>query len=177
MQLKKLFVFAGIALLALTGCAKEITKADAQQYATDNFSGEAVETKGHYKVTVGEISGIFEPFKSEFKDADEDIEELLSPATAKTIERFESVYKYYLDGKKLQAKFDLSGKDAYKEYMGEDLPENYKFEGTLYSLFEFTEKGYVHRIEEKVHFNLEISEVGITIKGALNFELVTTYNN
>jgi len=97
--------------------------------------------------------------------------------TAKKIEKLDEVFKFYLDGKKLQFKFDLNGKDAYKKFTGEDLPEGCKFEGQFYTLMEFNEKGYIHKEESKVHFNFEITQVGITAKGALNFEQLTTYNN
>jgi len=176
MQLKRLLCMSCIALLPLTGCAKEITKADAQQYAADNFGGERVKVKGHVKSTVGEISGFYESSKSHYENKDEDIEEILGPVKAEYMVLLNEAYKYYLDGKKLQYKIDLNGKEGFKEYTHINPPENCKLEFKLYLFTELTERGYVHISVRKIHFNFEMSENGITTKGALNFESITTYN-
>jgi len=181
MQIKKMLVLSGVALLALTGCAKEITQADAAKYADENFSGEAVETAGTSKIVSGEFSGVFSELKEDFKDEEKSISELLSPIDSTFITRkFSSPYKFYLDGNILSAKIDANGSDlqeALKQTFSMKLPDNAELSGTIYACMTFNAKGYIHSDEFKLHFNMKVSEGGITLEGSLNVERTVTYNN
>lgn len=178
MKLKSLLGLSAVALLALTGCAKEVTYDEALKQV-NSYTQEGRKAKIHKVVKVSKLEGIFEKLSSVYKNEDKNYEEAVCPITAAQFAAYPSdIYKYYLDGTKLEIKADLTG-DALRTYietqLGMQVP-NAEINGKAYEYTKTNENGLPLLQESKLDFSIKMSGGGITVEGAMCAEIKITYS-
>ena len=162
-----------VSALALAGCAKTVSYEEAKKHCNDNYtSNEVKQMNAHTKDEVKKADGIFATvYKVGVTEKDNEIK--ATPLAAAELPGESATYK--VDGKKLSVSYESSVAEFLKEYEI-TIGEGDTAEGSVYAEFSVDDNGFPTSSFSKIDLTFSVTQLGITVSGALTLEETVTYS-
>lgn len=175
-----LSTFVVCSALLLTGCAKTVSKEDAEKFIEENYtSTEEKEMKVHAETNVEKVEGIYALLFEVGKKSEDDTMKVAPITKADLVAYNADYFEYKVQGKKLIIEYNLkNAKDVLKSMgSGSDGVEekDIDFKGSAYFKAIFDDKGYPVSESTKIDMSMSYTYSGVTVSGALKMTSEVTY--
>lgn len=176
-----LSTFAVCSALLLTGCAKTVSKEDAEKFIEENYtSTEEKEMKIHSVSNVEKAEGIYEKLMKVGKEENDTTAKVAPIKKAELSVYSADYFEFKVQGKKLIIEYSLKGDelvDMLGSLIGDSVSkEDFEIKGSASAKMIYDENGYPVSSSEKCDMNFKYSKSGFSVEGALKMTEEITYS-